>query len=157
MGTIANKYYIKKGTDSYADFTTKWVGLTLLSIDSFNMQGAAKNIYIGDWINSNTEDVYVPDTVCFTNPDINFNFMVTDFGTSGNSAVDVQSIHDDFISYMMSNKVTIKSLYSMKEASFICNKDYKPTQERLKRTVGQNYIIGTITMHRVTAASDVSS
>ena len=154
MSTIANKYYIKKGTDSYADFTTKWVGLTLLTIDDFNTKGAAKNIYTADWINSNTEDVYIPDIVCFKQPDINFTFIVKDFDSH---SVNVQSVHDSFIDYMTTNKVTIKSLYSMKEASFVCLTEYKPTTVHVKRVAGQNYIIGTITMHRVTANNTVAS
>ena len=33
---ISDVYYVKQGTDSYQDFTTKWVGLTILKMDGFN-------------------------------------------------------------------------------------------------------------------------
>ena len=38
---ISDVYYVKKGTDSYQDFTTKWVGLTILKMDGFNKKGKA--------------------------------------------------------------------------------------------------------------------
>lgn len=150
MSTIPNKYFIKQGTESFQDITTKWVGLTLLKIDSLSKRGKAKNIYVGSWINSNTEDVFVPDTVCFENPDIDFSFIVRDFD---DHSINVQNVHDSFIDYMMNHKVTIKSLYENKSADFVCQSDYKPTDMRLKRSLGQNYILGTITMHRVTSTT----
>ena len=45
----------------------------------------------------------------------------------------------------------------MKEADFVCLAEYKPTLVNVKRTVGSNYITGTITMHRVTANNTVTS
>lgn len=146
MSTIANKYFIKQGADAYADFTTKWVGLTILKIDDFLKKGKAKNIYTASWVNSSTEDVNVPDVVYFEQPDMTLTFKVSDFD---NHAVDVNALHDDFITYMTTHRVTIKSLYAHKEADFVCLADYVPTTVHLQRTIGQNYILGTITMHRV--------
>ena len=152
--TIKNKYLIKQGTESYQDFTTKWVGLTLLKIDNFNKDGKAKNIYTQSWINSNNEDVYVPNTVYFEQPDVDFTFIIRD---SDNHSIDVQTVHNSFITYMRTHKVTIKSLYAMKEADFVCLSDYKPTITNVKRALGQNYIMGTITMHRVTSSTIITS
>ena len=42
--TIPNKYYVKQGSEVYTDFTTKWVGLTILKLDNFDKKGKAKNI-----------------------------------------------------------------------------------------------------------------
>src|SRR5574344_2521419 len=149
MSTIPNRYFVKDSVNTtYVDITTKFVGLTLLIVDNFNKKGKAKNIYTQSWVNSNTEDVYIPDTVYFEQPDIDFTFIVRD---SDNHSVDVQSVHDSFIEYMTTHKVTIKSLYAMKEADFVCLAEYKPTLVNVKRVVGSNYITGTITMHRVTA------
>lgn len=155
MSTISNKYFVKDSVNTtYVDITTKFVGLNLLKIDDFNKKGKAKNIYNQSWINSNNEDVYIPDVVCFEQPDINFTFIVRD---DDDHNVDVQSVHDNFIDYMTTNKVTIKSLYANKEADFICLNDYAPTMSHVKQIAGQNYILGTISMHRVTANSTVGS
>ena len=70
MATIANRYFITKGVEAFADITTKFSGVTILKIDNFLARGKAKNIYTQSWINSNTEDVYVPDTVFFENTDV---------------------------------------------------------------------------------------
>lgn len=155
MSTIANKYFVKDSVNTtYTDITTKFVGLTLLKVDSFSKQGKAKNIFTQSWINSANEDVYIPDTVYFEQPDVDITFCVKDFD---NHNIDVQAVHDSFISYMTTNKVTIKSLYEMKSADLVCLAEYKPTLTHLKRVKGQNYIIGTLTMHKVTNSMAVTS
>ena len=145
MATIANRYFIKKGVEAFADITTKFSGVTILKIDNFLARGKAKNIYTQSWINSNTEDVYVPDTVFFENTDVNITFIVR-----GNSAI---TVHDTFIDYLTKNKTTIKSLYVNKQSDFVCLTEYEPTLTHLGRTNDDNYIMGTITLHRVTEIS----
>ena len=86
---ISNVYYVKQGTDTYQDFTTKWVGLTILKLDGFNKKGKSKNIYTRSWINSSTDDVYMPDVVYFDNPDVAISFRVDDFESH---SVNVQSV-----------------------------------------------------------------
>ena len=151
--TISDKYFVKQGTDAFQDFTVKFNGLTILKIDNFDKKGKAKNIYTQSWVNSSSEDVFVPDVVYFDQPDLDITFMVTD---SYNTAIDVQSVHDSFIDYMTTHKVTIKSLYAMKQADFVCLAEYKPTLTKVKRVAGNNYITGTITMHRVTPNTTVT-
>lgn len=145
MLTIANKYFIKKGVETFADITTKFSGVTILKIDKFLARGKAKNIYTQSWINSNTEDVHVPDIVFFENTDINITFIVR-----GNSAI---TVHDTFIDYLTKNKTTIKSLHVNKQSDFVCLTEYEPTLVHLGRTNEDNYIMGTITLHRVTETS----
>lgn len=155
MSTIADRYFVKDSVNTtYVDITTKFVGLTLLIVDDFNKKGKAKNIYHQSWTNSNEEDVNIPDTVYFEQPDIDFTFIVRD---SDNHSVDVQSVHDAFIDYMTTHRITIKSLYVGKEADFICLVEYKPTRTHVKRLAGNNYITGTLPMHRVTANNTVTS
>ena len=152
--TISNKYFVKQGTDAYQDFTTKWVGLTILQVDSLTKRGAPKNIYTQSWINSSQEDVYVPDVVCFEQPDVDISFMITD---ADNHSLNVPALHDDFINYMTTHKTTIKSLYEDKEASFVCLKEYKPSTVKIKRNAGGNYILGTLTLHRVTDSTTATT
>ena len=150
--TIPNKYYVKQGEEPYTDFTTKWEGLTILKLDNFDKRGKAKNIYTLSWINSNTEDVYIPDTVYFENPDINISFKIDDF-TDHN--VDVSAVHDSFIDYMSTHEVMIKSMYLNKEAAFVHLDEYSPTIRKITRAKGENYILGTLNMHRITDVSAV--
>ena len=76
--TISDKYFVKQGTDAFQDFTVKFNGLTILKIDNFDKKGKAKNIYTQSWVNSSSEDVFVPDVVYFEQPDLDITFMVTD-------------------------------------------------------------------------------
>ncbi|MFA6875682.1 MAG: hypothetical protein WCQ87_03510 [Parabacteroides sp.] len=154
MSTIANKYFVKQGLESYADFTTKWVGLTILGCDKIGAQGKAKNIYTRSHINSNTEDVHIPDVVYFENPDVNINFLIRDLD---DHSIDVRAVHNSFITYMTTHQVTIKSLYENLSADFVCLAEYKPTQEATGRVAGHNYILGTLPMHRVTAPITATS
>lgn len=155
MSKIANKYFIKDSVNTtYVDITTKYQGLTLLKIDDLDKEGKAKNIFHQSWLNSSNEDVFIPAVVYFEQPDIDFTFIVKD---SDNPNINVQSVHDAFIKYMRTTKVTIKSLYDDKEADFICIDDYAPTKKHIKRKPGHNYILGTLPMHRVTNTTDVTS
>src|SRR5574344_119498 len=95
--TISNVYYVKQGADAYQDFTTKWIGLTILKMDGFNKKGKAKNIYTRSWINSANDDVYVPDVVYFENPDMSISFMVNDFN---NPSTTEEAAHASLIAHL---------------------------------------------------------
>lgn len=142
----ANIYFVKAGIENYTDFTVKWKGLRILKMDGFLAQGEPKNIYTASWINSNKEDVFVPDKVCYENPDVEISFIIDD---SHDSTVDVRAVHKNFISYMTSHQVTIKSEYAGAESKFVCLDSYEPTTIIVNRPTGRNYIMGTLKMHRV--------
>ena len=144
---LSGKYYIKKGQEPLTDITTKWNGVTILKIDDFLHRGKAKNIYTQSWINSSNEDVFMPDVVFFENTDISISFIIRD----SDSKIDVLAVHESFIDYLMTNRLTIKSMYIGKSADFVCLDDYKPTTTILNRSEGQNYILGTIKLHRVSS------
>lgn len=146
---LMDDYY----SDDYLSFEERWPGLSLYFINNFDKEGKAKNISTQSWLNSDKEDVNIPNKVCFEQPDIDFTFIVKD---SFND-IDVSSIHDDYIFTMRTGRVLIKSLYAMKEAEFICLSDYNPTLTHLRRTKGQNYILGTITMHRISSCVNIIS
>lgn len=58
--SLSNKYFVKTGTDAYADFTTKFNGVSILSVTGLNAQGAPVNIFTQRWVNSDSADVYIP-------------------------------------------------------------------------------------------------
>lgn len=153
MASITGRYFAKiSGTGEFADLTSTFPGLTILSMDYFGKSGKAKNIYTASWVNSQEEDVNIPDTVYYDNPDINISFIVRD---STETYVDVLSVHDSFISFIKGNRVTLKSLYSMRMADFVCLEEYAPTSAKLGRAQGYNFMTGTIKMHRVGAVTNV--
>lgn len=153
MGIIGGKYFVKKGTDAYLDFCIKWAGLTIASITGLDGQGKPKNIYRQSWINSGTDDVYIPDTVYYETPEITISFIIRDMDDD----ISVKAVHDSFISYMTSNKVTIKSLYNMKEISCICEKEYTPTDSKYSDIPKRSWVNGTITLQAVSKPVTVNS
>ena len=146
METGINTYFIKTGTEAYADVTVKWPGLHFLKIDKLAAQGKPKNIYTADWVNSNTLDVYVPDIVCFESNEIELSFIIWD---AHDHTVDVPRTHEDFISYMTTHKVDIWSKYLGVENSFVCMSEYEPTTVHVSFAPGANYILGTLPFHKV--------
>lgn len=146
METGINTYFIKTGAEAYTDVTTKWPGLLVLKIDKLAAQGKAKNIYTGDWVNSNTLDVHVPDIVCFEANEIELSFIVWD---AHDHTIDVTRTHEDFISYITTHKVDIWSKYLGVENSFVCVAEYEPTTVHVSRSPGANYILGTIPLQKV--------
>jgi hypothetical protein len=132
--------------EDYQTFASRWNGLEILKIDNFDKRGKAKNISTQSWVNSDKEDVHIPDIVYFEQPDIDITFYINDFY---DHSVNVEAVHLSFIDYMTTHKYAIKSLYAGSESDFVCVKDYAPTTERLHRSAGQNVVMGTITVHRI--------
>lgn len=122
-------------------------------MDGFLAKGKPVNIYTAQWVNSQTEDYMVTDTVVVDgveydavfreNVDIDVTFIVSDkYG-----ATDVRTAHDAFIAYMTDGALLLKSNYVDRILRCVCLKEYSPTTQKLKRPSGKNYIIGTITLH----------
>lgn len=151
--TLLNKYFVKKGTDAYADIMTKFNGVDILSVKGLNAQGAPMNIFTQRWVNSNAADVYVPDTVYFDTNDVEISFIVWN---KYDASVDVEAVHDSFIKYMTSNKITLKSLYNNLACELVCQDAYEPTLVVLKRS-GLNYITGTLKLAKVNISQVAAS
>lgn len=74
----AGKYYVKTGSDSYADITTMFAGVAVLSVDGFNEKGEAQNVCTQKWIESTTEDFcIVGSTIIRANVDLKMTFIVS--------------------------------------------------------------------------------
>jgi hypothetical protein len=152
MKTGKDTYYVKSGSEPYADFTTKWNGLAVLSIENFMGHGEPKGIFMQEWVDSDEADIIIPDKVLFKTAEVNLNFIVRDFH---DRTVDVILTHENFINYMTSRKVNIKSLYVNMENTFVCLKEYNPTNVVVNRGAGSNYIMGTLTLTKVNGSNTI--
>lgn len=141
-----NKYFIRTDTTKYEDISVMFRGVKVLKIDGILARGKAKNIATQEWINSNALDVYVPADVCFESTDIELSFIVSDFDYPD---LDVKLIHDAFIDYMTKSQIWLKSFHVNEENLYICLSEYKPSDAKLSRASGANYIMGTLTLKKV--------
>lgn len=153
MANIENEYLVKRGDGEFATIASLFSGVRILKMDGFLAKGKPVNIYTAQWVNSQTEDYMVTDTVVVDgveydavfreNVDIDVTFIVSDkYG-----AADVRTAHDAFIAYMTDGALLLKSNYVDRILRCVCLKEYSPTTQKLKRPSGKNYIIGTITLH----------
>ena len=151
MTELTDKYYVHKAGGEFTDVTTLFDGLRILKADGLLSQGKPVNIYNAQWINSQREDIYIPDSnggarrVYRENTDIDITFIVSQRYAS--AAIDVMEVHDDFIEYMTGEEIWFSSTYAgNKAAHCICQSEYKPTTTKLQRG-GDSYVMGTLTLH----------
>ena len=165
---IEDSYLVKKGSESFATIASKYNGVRILKIDGYLAKGKPINIYTAQWINSQTEDCIVTledssthaPIVIRENVDLDITFVVSDkyFTPSQQTpTMDVAATHDSFVDYMTTGELVLKSLYVNKQVRCIFLKEYKPTKVNLNRAIGQNYILGTITLHTLTSSETPSS
>lgn len=162
MGKIENSYLVKRGNESYEALASKFDGLKILSISGFLEKGEPVNIYNEQYVD-NQEDEFLVTTidevsqqevVIRKNIDLDISFVVSD--KYSNTLINVQDVHDSFISYMTNGKLWLKSLYVDREVECACLSGYKPTQKKLKRDFG-NYITGTLKLHTLNEPTTVST
>lgn len=154
--------YKIKNTESgtFVDIETMFNGLRILKMDGFLAKGKPVNIYTAQWIDSQEEDFLITTisettnnpVVIRENTDIEITFIIRKkYATNPSVSFDVQSVHDNFISYMTDTDVWIKSSYvNNKYVHCVCLKEYKPTTQKMKRG-DKSWIMGTITMHCLNA------
>lgn len=149
---LTNKYFIKrKSTDTYADITTQFSGIRVLSVDGFNEYGDAVNVYTEQWIDSHTEDVMVTkqdgngnDVIIRKNVELQMTVIVSRRYT--NSAISEQTVYNSLRTYLDGGAFYIKSAYTGMEAHVICLSNFKPTAQQLQRG-DKSYILATIPLH----------
>lgn len=149
---LTNKYFIKrKSTDTYADITTQFSGIRVLSVDGFNEYGDAVNVYTEQWIDSHTEDVMVTkqdgngnDVIIRKNVELQMTVIVSRRYT--NSAISEQTVYNSLRAYLDGGAFYIKSAYTGMEAHVICLSSFKPTAQQLQRG-DKSYILATIPLH----------
>lgn len=165
MNDSANRYYVKnsEGGD-FVDITSAFNGLAVLKVDGFLKKGKPVNIYTAQWIDNQDEDFLITTLDSNNNPvvirenvDIEITFIIRQKYASPNAGtINVQSVHDSFISYMTNTDVWIKSSYvGNKYVHCVCLKEYSPTTVKLGRGVN-SYIMGTLTLHTLDAPKNAT-
>ena len=155
MNTSSNKYYVKKTENgTYNDITVLFDGLAVLKVDGLASKGKPVNIYTAQWIMEQEEDFLIPLTdehdipiIIRENTNIEITFIIRQKYAASQIPIDVLSVHDNFIQYMTSSDLWIKSEYiGGKAVRCVCLSEYKPTTMKLERGE-KSYIMGTITLH----------
>lgn len=155
MNRIESSYLVRKGSEEYATIASKFDGVRILKIDDISSLGKPVNIYTAQWINSQQEDyMLTSQSVIRENVDLSITFIVGDKYAQG--VINVAEQHDNFVEYMTSGDIYIKSLYEDKEAHCVCLESYSPTNSKLKRPLNKNWKMGTIKLHTLTKPVDVS-
>lgn len=158
---LNEKYYVKRGNETYADMTTKFDGVKILKVEGMFDKGDAVNIYNEQWNDSQVEDYLITTLDNDNNPivvrkntDIKITFVVST--KYANGTIDVGKKHDEFLSYMMDGALWVKSLYTNKESYCVCLSSYSPQKIKLHRDFG-TYILGQITLHQLQLPNDVET
>lgn len=150
-----NKYFVKNTQNgSFTDVTTLYDGVAVLKVTGMLEKGKPVNIYTAQWTDSQTEDFLITTLDGNNNPvvirenvDIDITFVVRKKYATTQTGFNVQTVHDNFVSYMTNTDIWIKSAYlGNKYVHCVCLKEYKPTTVELMRG-DESYIIGTITLH----------
>lgn len=158
-----NTYFVKKTeSGTFQDITTLYSGVRILKIDGFLAKGKPINIFTQQWLSNQEEDFLITTlngsgnpVVIRENVDIEMTFIVKRKYAA--SDIDVQTVHDNFVDYMTSSDIYLKSAYfGNKYVHCVCLESYQPTDVKLNRknynansqvTVDNSYIIGTLKFH----------
>lgn len=149
---LTGKYFVRKNASAaWEDVTTKWAGIKILSIDGFNEQGEAINVFKQQWMDG-TEDITVTeqdgqgnDIIRRANVDLKLTFIVS--RRYAPTEINEKTVYDNIINYMCkTGAFYIKSVYTGMQANVISLKSVKPTVQKLNR--GNNsFILTTIELH----------
>ena len=161
MNTSSGKYYIKRtDNETYADITSVFDGISVLSLSGFGSRGDSINVFTQQWIDSQSEDFMVTkkeqgsDVIIRQNVDISLTFVIG--RRYANKLINESLVYDAFVDYVTSGDFYIKSTYANKEAHVVCLKGFKPTSVKLNRGWG-SYIMATIELHTLDNPSTVDA
>ena len=150
MGKVESSYLVKRGSDNFATISSLFHGVRILKVEGFSEKGKPINIYTEQWVNSQTEDYMVTSLDENGTPYIvreNVNLVVTFVVSDRYGATNVRTTHDAFVAYMTDGELYLKSEYVQRTMRCVCLDNYKPTVIRLRRPSGQNFMMGSITLH----------
>jgi hypothetical protein len=145
---LKGKYYTKNTlSGSYQDFATKFDGLRVLAISGLDSKGKALNVYVAQWMNSQTEDFMITTNngvIVRENVDVQVVFAISRRYAS--TSINEQTVYDTFIDYMTNTDVWVASRYVGKQVHCVSMDKFEP--EKIKLNRGNNsYIFGKVTLH----------
>lgn len=106
--------------------------------------GKVKNVYTAEWVNSQKMDIIYPEQILTENVDIELSFWLSDWkNKEGSPALLAQ--HNDFIKTIQ-NGIYIKDISTNIIYRLALLNDYEPSDKRLDRPNGGNFIIGAVAL-----------
>ena len=149
---LSGKYLLKNTSDgSYADVTSTFDGVNILSVGGLDAVGKAVNIYTAQWVNNQDEDFLITTldenenpVVVRENVDITVTFVVGNRYAA--STIDTQYVFDTFVAYMTGSDVWVASTYVGKQVHCVALDKFSPKEVKLHRGT-ETYILGEITLH----------
>ena len=141
---ITNKYFVKNTANgSFADVTTLFDGVNILSVEGFDAKGKSLNVYYEQWIDGETDFMITSNNGQIVRENVSIKVVFVVGQRYANAAIDTQSVYDAFVDYMTNTDVWIKSSYVGKQVHCVCIEKVEPKSIKLHR--GDNtYILGEI-------------
>lgn len=154
---MSERYYIRKQDANYESVSEKFDGVFILKADGMLALGKSKNVYTDKALDEQEEQfAIVPNgnqtRILYENVDITVDFIVS--ASRAKKYINVAQVHEDFIDYMTSSDVYLKSLYTGLEVRAVCQKAYSPKTVMLNRGT-DSYILGSLTLHTLDAPKEI--
>lgn len=149
---LKQAYFVKNTSNGqFIDVAQLFQGVRILSVTGIAAKGKAVNVYNQQWMESEQEDFMITSndgTIVRENVDIEVTFIVHNKYVDGLVGIDVKTQHDNFVNYMTSTDVWVKSSYQNNAiAHCVALEGYEPTTMKLKRDGNTNFALGTIKLH----------
>ena len=151
INDLTNKYFVRKGSGTWFDVTSMFNGVRVLKVSGFLKRGKPVNIYTAQWVNEQEEDFMVTKVVNGTpvvvreNIDLELTFVVRQ--KYATNTIDVMQVHENFVNYMTSGDVWVKSSYVGNLcAHCVALEEYEPTVVKLQRGE-DSWVLGTLRLH----------
>ena len=153
---LRQAYYVKNPANgNFQDVATLFDGVRILSVTGVAAKGKAVNVYNEQWMDSQHEDFMITTNngvIIRENVDVEVTFIVHN-RYAGNT-IDVKTQHDNFVDFMTSRDVWIRTSYQNNVIAHCVALDgYEPTTMKLKRNEETNYALGTIKLHCIETVS----
>ena len=142
----SGKYYLKNtAAGSYADVTTLYDGVNILSVEGFNARGKSLNVYIEQWITGGTDFMITSNNGVIVRENVDISVVFAVGQRYASTTIDTQTVYDNFVNYMTNTDVWIKSTYVGKQVHCVATDKFEPEKVKLKRG-NDSYILGKITL-----------
>lgn len=152
---ITNKYFVKNTANgSFADVTTLFDGVNILSVEGFDSRGKALNVYVEQWIDGGTDFMITSNNGQIVRENVSIKVVFVVGQRYANSTIDTQTVYDSFVDYMTNTDVWIKSMYFGKQVHCVAIDKVEPKTVKLKRGANE-YILGEIPLQTLGAPTAV--
>ena len=152
---INNKYFIKNTENgSFADVTTLFDGVNILSVEGFDSRGKALNVYYEQWIDGGTDFMITSNNGQIVRENVYIKVVFIVGQRYANSTINTQTVYDSFVDYMTNTDVWIKSMYFGKQVHCVAIDKVEPKTVKLKRGANE-YILGEIPLQTLGAPTAV--